>query len=805
MNIIWLKDVCLKNIDKVGGKNASLGEMMNNLTKLGIKIPNGFATTVDAFKEYMEFNHLDEAIPKMIDEIIIDDIEDLNRKALGIRTMISNGIFPPKLKSEIIKAYANLSGMYKDAKGNPQEYTDVAVRSSSTAEDMPDASFAGQQDTFLNVRGDEQLITAIKNCFASLYTARAISYRLSFGYTDVHMSVTIQKMVRSDLGSSGVAFSLDTESGFKDIVVINGTFGLGELVVQGTITPDEFIVYKPTQTIIDVKLGNKTHKMIYGNSTTNKVTTIANPPHLHYKKCLSDKLIKQLSKWVCIIEGHYSKLNGKYTPMDIEWAVHGNGVDGEGELYIVQARPETVHSSKDNNTLCEYKYDISSNDLNKYNLLTTGIATGSIISTGNVHMLFTTDKRHDLLSNPNKFKKGDILVTDMTDPDLEPIMKKASGVITNNGSRTCHAVIVTRELGIPAIVGTGNATHILKNGQRITMSCAEGEIGKVYEGKIPFSIVKTDISKLPKPKVPIMFNIGSPEKVFYTAMLPNSGVGLVREEFIINNFIGVHPLALLNYDKLPMDIKGQVDRKIVGYESPIDFYVKKLTYGIARIASAFYPNNVIVRFSDFKSNEYRNLLGGTIYEPHEENPMIGWRGASRYYSKEFKEAFGLECKAIKNVRDNLKLNNVIVMVPFCRTPYEMTRVLDTMKEFGLERGINGLKVYLMCEVPSNVILAEEFCKYIDGFSIGSNDLTQLTLGLDRDSHLVSHLYDERSEAVKTMISKVIKTAHENNCKIGICGQGPSDYPDFAKFLMDAGIDSISITPDSYVKTANVLK
>ena len=690
--------------------------------------------------------------------------------------------------------------MYTDTHGIHQTYTDVAVRSSGTAEDLPDASFAGQQDTFLNVRGNSQLLNCLRACFSSMYTDRAIVYRntIKYSQTDISISVGIQKMVRSDIGSSGVAFSIDTESGFKDIVLINGSYGLGELVVQGSIKPDEFIVYKPSlekgnDAIIDKKIGNKTDKMVYGKSSEQKTNVVHVPLELQHKFCMDNSHIIQLSKWVCLIEKYYTKLRGKYTPMDIEWAI-----DGECQLYIVQARPETVMSKKNLTEITEYKIHN-----NKIEPLLSGIAVGDTISSGKVKIIMSLDKRYDV-NDPKSFKKGDILVTDMTDPDWEPIMKLSSGVITNKGGRTCHSAIVARELGITAIVGTGNVTEILKDDEMVTLSCCEGEVGYVYPDIIRYDKTITDVNSLRLPKTAIMLNVASPNKVFKTSFFPHRGVGLAREEFIINNFIGIHPLALLNYDTLDCQLKTEISEKIIGFDDPVTFYVEKLSYGIARIGAAFAPHDVIVRMSDFKTNEYRNLLGGHDYEPNEENPMIGWRGASRYYSKEFEQAFGLECKAIAYVRNKIGLTNIIVMIPFCRTPFEMKQVLDVMAKYGLVRGENGLQVYIMCEIPSNVILAEEFCELVDGFSIGSNDLTQLTLGLDRDSYLVNHIYDERSEAVKRMISLVIHTAKKNNKKIGICGQGPSDFPDFAQFLVQEGIDSISVTPDSFVKTVHAL-
>jgi pyruvate,water dikinase len=630
--------------------------------------------------------------------------------------------------------------------------------------------------------------------FASLFNDRAISYRKSMNYDTkkVKLSVCVQKMIRSDLASAGVAFSLDTESGCKDLVVINGSWGLGEMVVSGQVKPDEILVFKKTlqnyPSIIDKKLGEKNEKMIYSDNPNKRVQTILVEDYKKSKFCIDDIKALQLAKWVVQIENYYSKLNNKWTPVDVEWALDGL----TNTLYIVQARPETVISRSDHDQLIEYKM----NNNQEKNIIMTGVAVGDKISKGKVRKMFSLDSR----VNNTEFNQGDILVTEITDPDWEPIMKKASAIITEKGGRTCHAAIVARELGVTAIVGTGNCTELLQDNQEITVSCAEGDVGYIYQGLLDFDLIKTNISDIPKIDTKIMMNVASPNEAFKFAKIPNYGVGLAREEFIINNFIKVHPLALLNYEKQKDSVKKEISKLIRGYKSPVNYYVKKLAYGIARIGAAFYPNDVIVRFSDFKSNEYANLLGGSEYEPHEENPMIGWRGASRYYSDNFKEAFGLECAAIKYVREKLGLQNIIVMIPFCRTIEECEKVLKVMKENGLERGINGLQVYLMCEIPSNVILADEFSKYVDGFSIGSNDLTQLTLGLDRDSELVSDIYNERNPAVKMMLSKVIKTCKNNGTKIGICGQGPSDFPDFAEFLIEEGIDTISLTPDSVIKT-----
>ncbi len=790
-----LDKVGMKDLDLVGGKNASLGEMLQNLSSLGINIPNGFVITVNGYHEFLKHSNLTDTINKLIADIDFDDLESLRRGGLQVRQLIKNSKFPQELSKMIIDKYHEVSQRYG------QEATDVAVRSSATAEDLPDASFAGQQETYLNVRGPASLINSVRNCFASLFTDRAISYRHSSKYDhfNIGLSVCVQKMVRSDLGASGVAFSLDTESGFKDVVVINASFGLGEMIVQGSVSPDEYIVFKPTlkdgyASIIERKLGIKDRMMVYGDDPDERVKIIPTEKQFQHRYCLTDERILQLSKWIVQIEEYYSKLKNHWCPMDVEWAVDGL----TKELFIVQARPETIHSQKDHSTITEYVMEADSSR----KTILKGIAVGDKIGSGKVNILFSMDKR---VSEGHEFKAGDILVTDMTDPDWEPVMKKASAIITNKGGRTCHAAIVAREMGVPAIVGCGNATELLAEGQMVTASCAEGDEGIIYEGLVPFTKVETNISDLPKVKTPIMLNVASPNMAFRFSHFPNAGVGLAREEFIINNFIQAHPLALLRHKTLnDRELTAAITKMIYGFDNEEEFFIKKLSYGIAKIAASFYPNKVIVRFSDFKSNEYYNLLGGKYFEPHEENPMIGWRGASRYYSPEYKEAFGLECRAIKRVREEMGLKNVVVMIPFCRTVEECIKVQEVMKEYKLVRGENGLEVFLMAELPSNIIMADEFSKYIDGFSIGSNDLTQLTLGLDRDSSLVAHLYDERNPAVKEMIKMLILTAKRNNVKVGICGQGPSDFPDFAQFLVELGIDSISVTPDSLVKTVKAI-
>lgn len=792
-----LHEVTLENLPLVGGKNASLGEMMHNLSALGISIPLGFAVTADAYWAFLKHNTLETKIREAIESIDMDNLIALRKGGMQVRQMIRNGKFPEALQEEILDRYKNLSLYYN------QDATDVAVRSSATAEDLPDNSFAGQQETFLNVRGSEGILDAVRNCFASLFTDRAISYRehFKFDHFDIALSVCIQKMVRSDLASSGVAFSLDTESGFKNAVIINGSYGLGEMIVQGAVSPDEFIVFKPTlsqgyEPIIEKKLGKKDRKMIYGDDPGQQ-TKIVNVQKEHQKKfCLKDDQILELAKWVCSIEEYYSTKKGHWCPMDIEWAVDGL----TNQLFIVQARPETIHSRKDETKLVEYSIQESVPEKR----ILQGIAVGSKISSGKVVIMYSLDGRdgsHDGVD----FHEGDVLVTEMTDPDWEPIMKKASAIITNKGGRTCHAAIVARELGVPAIVGTGTGTDLLKDGDAVTVSCCEGDIGYVYKGEVAFQKIETDLNSLPEISTPIMLNVASPELAFKFSHIPNAGVGLAREEFIINNYIQAHPLALLHHRELnDKPLTEKIEKLITGYESEEAFFIQKLSYGVGKIASAFYPNKVIVRFSDFKTNEYENLLGGSYFEPKEENPMIGWRGASRYYSEKYRHAFGLECLAIKRVREKMGLNNVVVMIPFCRTVQELKRVYEVMKTYGLERGKNGLEVFLMAEIPSNIIMADEFCKHIDGFSIGSNDLTQLTLGLDRDSALVAELYDERNMAVKRSISSLIKTAKAHGVKVGICGQGPSDFPDFAEFLVEEGIDSISVTPDSVLRTINTL-
>ncbi|MBF01324.1 phosphoenolpyruvate synthase [Flavobacterium coralii] len=791
-----LKNVGINDIANVGGKNASLGEMLQNLTQLGVSIPDGFVVTVDAYRAYLAHNGLEQKITAIINTINHDNIESLRRGGMQVRQAFLNGKFPPEMREEIINCYHKLSEQYG------QDITDVAVRSSATAEDLPDASFAGQQETYLNVRGPEMLMDSIRKCFASLFTDRAISYRERFNYDlmQLGLSVCVQKMVRSDLGASGVAFSIDTESGFKYAVIINGTVGLGEMLVQGAVSPDEFIVFKPAlkegyNSIIEKKLGNKDKMMVYGEGGDERVTIIPTEEKARKRFCLTDDNVLKLAKWVVIIEDYYTKLRDKWTPMDVEWAIDGL----TKELFIVQARPETIHSRKEHNTITEYSIDDESRH---EKVITTGIAVGDKIGTGKATIIYSLDKR---VTEGHEFTPGDVLVTEMTDPDWEPIMKKASAIITNKGGRTCHAAIIAREMGIPAIVGCGNATDLIKEGMMVTASCAEGDKGFIYEGEVPYTETEYDLSLLPEVKTDIMLNVASPGLAFRFSHLPNKGVGLAREEFIINNYIEVHPLALMQHRELnDRNLTAAIEKKITGYANEEDFFIEKLADGISKIAASFYPHKTIVRFSDFKTNEYYNLLGGKYFEPEEENPMIGWRGASRYYSDAYKEAFGLECRAIKKAREERGLKNVVVMIPFCRTVEELIKVKEVMKEYGLVRGEHGLELYLMAEIPSNILMAAEFAQHIDGFSIGSNDLTQLTLGLDRDSSLVAHLYEERNPAVKRMLEMLISTAKKAGVKVGICGQGPSDFPDFAQFLVGLGIDSISVTPDSVIKTVNAI-
>ena len=807
--ILWFEDVGMSDVSLVGGKNASLGEMIQQLTPKGINVPGGFATTAFAYRYFVQQAGLETKLRQLFADLDIEDLNNLRSRGKQARTLILNTSFPTELETAITEAYRQLCQRYSidyqycdrfegAAKEICKQYTynvDVAVRSSATAEDLPDASFAGQQETYLNVHDLQSVLAACHKCFASLFTDRAISYRTinGFDHFDVALSVGVQKMVRSDLATSGVMFSIDTETGFKDAALITAAYGLGENVVQGAVNPDEYIVFKPTlkdgyRPILDKRLGSKEIKMVYdvggGKLTKNVPTTYLE----RVEFAINDAEILQLAQWTCQIEDHYSQVRGVYTPMDIEWAKDGL----TGELYIVQARPETVQSQKAANVLQTYKLDLGT--VGEQPLLTTGRAVGEKIGTGVARVILS-------VTDIDKFQPGEVLVTNKTDPDWEPIMKQASAIVTNQGGRTCHAAIIAREMGIPAIVGCGDATSSILSREEVTVSCAEGEQGKVYGGKIPFSIESIQLDELPTTKTKILMNVGDPASAFSLSALPCDGVGLARLEFIIANQIKVHPLALLNFDELKDGKeKMAVARQTIHYAHKPDFFVDKLARGIATIAAAFYPKPVIVRMSDFKSNEYANLLGGKQFEPQEENPMLGWRGASRYYDPKYKLAFALECLAFKRVRDEMGLTNVIPMIPFCRTPDEGRKVLAEMAKHGLVQGENGLQVYVMCELPSNVLLAAEFSQVFDGFSIGSNDLTQLTLGLDRDSALVSHLFDERNPAVKAMLRMAISTVKQNQRKIGICGQAPSDYPEFAQFLVEQGIDSISLNPDTVLKT-----
>ena len=783
--ILWFNEISIDDVSIVGGKNASLGEMYRHLTKRGVKVPNGFAITADAYRYLLEKDNLIEEISSILKNLDINNLEQLAEKGSKIRKIIRSAEIPKDLEKQIVQAYYTLS-----KKENAKEL-DVAVRSSATAEDLPDASFAGQQETYLNIKGPEDLLEACRKCFASLFTNRAIAYRVEkkFDHLKVALSIVVQKMVRSDLASSGVMFSIDTETGFKDVVVINGAYGLGENVVQGAVNPDEFMVFKPTlklgkNAIISKRLGEKAIKMVYDNQGNKSVKNINVDINHRNQFCVEDKHVLTLAKWACIIEEYYSKKAGYYKPMDMEWAIDGRSK----QLYIVQARPETVQANKNLNKIETYKI------LEKKESIVTGISIGQKITTGKASIIKD-------VKDIKSFKKGDVLVTEMTDPDWVPIMKIASGIVTNKGGKTCHAAIIARELGIPCIVGTIDATLKIKDQKEITVDCSSGDYGFVYEGILKYKKETTDIKVIPKTKTKIMLNIGNPEQAFEQSFLPSDGVGLARKEFIIDSWIKIHPLALINYNKIKdKKVKHEIDKLTIGYKDKTEYFVDKLSQGIARIAAAFYPKKVILRMSDFKSDEYANLIGGKEYEPVESNPMIGWRGASRYYQGNYREGFALECKAVKKVREEMGLLNLEIMIPFCRTVQEGEKVLKELKKNGLEKGKNGLKVICMCEIPSNVILANEFLDVFDGFSIGSNDLTQLTLGLDRNSEIVASIYDERNPAIKKLIEEVVKIAKKKKKYIGICGQAPSDYPEFAEFLVSIGIDSMSLNPDTLIKT-----
>jgi pyruvate,water dikinase len=775
--VMFFDELGIKDVPSVGGKNASLGEMYRKLTKAGVKVPNGFATTAAAYDYFMEEAGLKKEIRRILKGLDTHDVRDLMKRGEEVRKTILAAEMSAELKKDVLSAYKKLSKQYKT------ENVDVAIRSSATAEDLPDASFAGQQETFLNVRGDEYVLEAVKKCIASLFTNRAISYRVDKGFDHfkIALSVGIQKMARSDKAASGVMFSIDTESGFENAVLINSIYGLGENIVQGKVNPDEYYVFKPTKQIILKKLGKKELRMIYSNDPKNPVKDEPVKPEDQQKFSITDAQAIKLAEWAMIIEKHYKR------PMDMEWALDGQ----DNELYIIQARPETVMSQKDPNVIEKFKLE------KKGKLIVEGQSVGSKIGTGEANRIMDIKDIH-------KFKPGQVLVTDMTDPDWEPIMKIASAIVTDKGGRTCHAAIISREMGIPCVVGTETGSQKIKSGKKVTVSCAEGEDGFVYDGILPYKVNKTNIKNLRRPKTKIMMNVGEPEAAFGDSFIPNDGVGLARLEFIINNYIKVHPLALLNYAKIKdKALKKKIDEITVGYTDKKQFFIDKLAEGVGMIGAAFYPKDVIVRLSDFKTNEYANLIGGTAYEPVESNPMIGWRGASRYYAPAFVPAFELECKALMKVRDDMGLTNVKVMIPFCRTVEEGKRVKDIMAKHGLKQGKNGLEVYVMAEIPANIILAHEFAQEFDGFSIGSNDLTQLTLGIDRDAGgtlEVAGVSNEKNEAVKTLIQYLIEVSKQTGTKVGICGQAPSDFPDFATFLVELGIDSISLIPDTVVPT-----
>ena len=776
--VIWLDKLSINDVDVVGGKNASLGEMISGLASAHVSVPGGFATTAEAFREFLQQDDLAKRINDRLKDLDTDDVNALARAGSEIRSWVIDTPLPAELKQEVIDCYASMQS-------ESGTQATVAVRSSATAEDLPEASFAGQQETYLNVTGIDNVITAIKHVFASLYNDRAISYRVhqNFEHERVALSAGIQRMVRSDIGASGVMFTLDTESGFRDAVFITAAYGLGETVVQGAVNPDEFYVYKPglalnRPAILRRNLGSKTIKMVHTDKTEHGESIQTVPVHDDERNrfCITDEQVEELAQQAVIIEQHYGR------PMDIEWALDGE----DNQLYIVQARPETVESR---NVTTTERYELKETGT----VLAQGRAIGQRVGAGTIKLICD-------VSEMDRVEEGDILVTGMTDPDWEPIMKRAAAIITDRGGRTCHAAIIAREMGIPAIVGCGNATEVLVDGTEATASCAEGDTGLIYEGILDFEIVRTDTGEMPKLPTKIMMNVANPGRAFAFAQLPNAGIGLARLEFIINNTIGIHPRALLDYQHQPEELKAEIDQRMYGYKGPVEFYIDKLTEGVASLAAAFAPNPVIVRLSDFKSNEYANLLGGRQFEPEEENPMIGFRGASRYLSEEFRESFELECIALKRVRDDMGLTNVEIMVPFCRTVEQAGEVIEVLKQNGLVRGENGLRIIMMCEIPSNALLADEFLEYFDGFSIGSNDMTQLTLGLDRDSALISDLFDERNPAVKKILAMAIKACREKGKYVGICGQGPSDYPDFAAWLFDQGISSISLNPDTVVDT-----
>jgi pyruvate,water dikinase len=771
-HIKFFREVSLSDIGQVGGKNASLGEMYRHLKPQGINLPNGFATTAESYFYFIDSTGLRPQIEELLKDLDIHNLEELHRRGEAIRGLIAKTELPADLVAEVRQAYQELSAEL----GQPEVV--VAVRSSATAEDLPNASFAGQQETYLNIQGADQVLRATRDCIASLFNDRAIVYRVENGFEHmkVALSVGVQQMVAVRSKAAGVMFTIDTESGFKDAVIINSIYGIGENIVKGRVSPDEFTIFKPTLAIIKKKLGSKKEKMIPGPDSTTVNLEVAVADQERFS--ISDEQVLTLAGWGLAIEKHYGK------PMDIEWALD----EDDDKLYIVQARSETVQSRRNVNVIEEYRL------LEKGDLLATGASVGNKIGAGRASKIMD-------LKDIASFQTGDVLVTDMTDPDWVPIMKQSSAIVTNKGGRTCHAAIVSRELGIPCVVGTASATEKITPGAEITVSCAEGDVGYVYAGRLKFDVLKTDVTDLKRPKTKMMMNIGSPDHAFLYSLIPNDGVGLAREEFIIDSHIKVHPLALLHFDQVTDEkVRETITELTKGYVNKADYFVDKLAEGIGMIGAAFFPNDVIIRFSDFKTNEYANLIGGKQFEPEENNPMIGWRGASRYYSEEYREAFALECRAFKKAREQMGLTNIKAMVPFCRDLTEAQKVIDLMAANGLKRGENGFEIYVMIEIPSNVILADQFAQLFDGFSIGSNDLTQLTLGVDRDNHLVAHVYDENNAAVKELISRVIEVAHKHQVKIGLCGQAPSDYPEFAKFLVEQGIDSMSLAPDVVVKT-----
>ena len=777
-NILWLQDLRLNDLAQVGGKNSSLGEMIGNLAQLGVSVPGGFATTADAFQAFVAHNDLHQRIFDRLSALDVEDVHALTAAGTEIRGWVIDAPLQPELDRDIREAYARLC----DDNGGGE--VAVAVRSSATAEDLPDASFAGQQETFLNVTGADDVVVKVKEVFASLYNDRAIAYRVHHGFKheDVFLSAGVQLMVRSDTGASGVLFTLDTESGFRDVVFITASYGLGEMVVQGAVNPDEFYVYKPTlragkHAMLRRSLGSKQLRMVYSDVPGERVRTEETPRDLQSRFSITDEDVHELARQALTIEEHYGR------PMDIEW-----GKDGiTGRIYILQARPETVKSRARATTMERFQLE------QRGTVLAEGRAIGQKIGTGVARVVRTLEDMH-------RVQPGDVLVADMTDPDWEPVMKRSAAIVTNRGGRTCHAAIIARELGVPAVVGTGNALELVEDGAQVTVSCAEGDTGFIYEGELPFERITTDLESMPEAPLKIMMNVANPERAFDFGQLPNSGIGLARLEMIIASHIGVHPKALLEYDQQDPEIKRQIDARTAGYADPVSFYVDRLAEGIATITASVAPKPVIVRLSDFKSNEYANLIGGRRYEPEEENPMIGFRGASRYVDPSFADAFALECRAVLRVREEMGLDNLWVMIPFVRTLDEGRRVIEVLEQNGLKQGANGLKIIMMCELPSNALMADEFLDIFDGFSIGSNDLTQLTLGLDRDSSIVAGLFDERDPAVKKLLSMAIKTARARGKYVGICGQGPSDHPDLALWLMEEGIDSVSLNPDTVVDT-----